>query len=78
MVEPLVVKDSFLRGSPIFSQKVAKRPPWQRILPQIKGDRNRPCLSEGDFRHASLHARFDKSRLHFAVGQRCVPQMEPE
>ena len=24
---PLVVKDSFLRGSPIFSQTVAKRPP---------------------------------------------------
>ena len=26
MIDPLVVKDSFLRGSPIFSQKVAKRP----------------------------------------------------
>ena len=28
MVDPLVVKDSFLRGSPIFSQKVAKGHPW--------------------------------------------------
>ena len=27
MIDPLVVKDSFLRGSPIFSQKVATRPP---------------------------------------------------
>ena len=27
MIDPLVVKDSFSRGSPIFSQKVAKRPP---------------------------------------------------
>ena len=26
MIDPLVVKDSFLRGSPIFSQQVAKRP----------------------------------------------------
>ena len=27
MIEPVAVKDSFLRGSPTFSQKVAKRPP---------------------------------------------------
>ena len=26
MIDPLVVKDSFFEGSPIFSQKVAKRP----------------------------------------------------
>ena len=26
MIDPLVVKDSFLRGSPIFSQTVAKDP----------------------------------------------------
>ena len=33
MVDPLVVKDSFLRGSPIFSQQVAKRPPgWVSTL----------------------------------------------
>ena len=27
MLDPLVVKDSFLRGCPIFSQKVAKSRP---------------------------------------------------
>ena len=30
MFDPLVVKDSFLGGSPILSQKVAKRPPCDR------------------------------------------------
>ena len=28
MIDPLVVKHSLLRELPIFSQKVAKRPPW--------------------------------------------------
>ena len=30
-VGPLVVKHSLLRGSPIFSQQVARRPPWSRL-----------------------------------------------
>ena len=31
LFDPHVVKDSFLRGSPILSQKVAKRPPCTKI-----------------------------------------------
>ena len=38
LINPLVVKDSFLRGSAIFSQKVAKRP-W--TTEQIKQRGNR-------------------------------------
>ena len=36
MIDPLVVKHSLSRGSPIFSQKVAKRPPCRGIDPRTR------------------------------------------
>ena len=32
IIDPLVVKDPFLRGSPIFSQKAAKNIPWKNMI----------------------------------------------
>ena len=52
MMDPLVVKDSFLRGSPIFSQQVAKKKdPNQKNKDQIPVEKgNTPVEKPPAFR----------------------------